>query len=135
MARFGIQAGRVGGVQVEIWQDRPWQNDDAHSGPRTACPGLWLTPVIRHDGHLMMCCADLQGELDLGSLDEHGFRSLWDGEKATAMRLAHLEGRFEGVCGGCGGINWYETTDAMAVEARERGKALGLPETQGRLPG
>jgi MoaA/NifB/PqqE/SkfB family radical SAM enzyme len=123
---FGIKAGRVGGVVVGLWRERPWQADDGHDSGRTACPGLWLTPVIRHDGALMMCCADLGGELTLGSLADHSFETLWNGELATRRRMAHLEGRFEGVCAGCGGINWYKTTDVMAAAAHERAAALGL---------
>jgi hypothetical protein len=82
--------------------------------------------VIRHDGALMMCCADLGGELTLGSLADHSFETLWNGELATRRRMAHLEGRFEGVCAGCGGINWYKTTDVMAAAAHERAAALAL---------
>ena len=117
IAEAGIRPGPWrGGVQVDVWQQRPWQNDDAHSGARGACPGLWLTPVIRHDGVLVMCCADLQSELALGSLASRSFRELWEGPAADAHRAAHLEGRFEGVCAGCGGINWYDLpADAVAA--------------------
>jgi len=124
--RFGIKAGPMDGVHVDVWTDRPWQEDDGNQGARSACPGLWLTPVIRHDGVLMMCCADLQGELQLGSLQDHSFDTLWNGVRATRTRLDHLDGRFEGVCAGCGGINWYETTDAMRQAARKRASELGL---------
>ena len=126
MADAGISPGPHGGVVVEVWENRPWQQDDGSADERTACPGLWLTPVIRHDGALMMCCADLRGELSLGSLADHGFLELWNGPQATRERLKHLAGRFEGVCAGCGGINWYATTPAMADDARRRGQALGL---------
>ncbi len=126
MARFDIKAGLVGSVHVHVWESRPWQHDDENTGPRTACPGLWLTPVIRHDGHLMMCCADLRGELKLGSLATNGFRELWDGEIATRHRMDHLAGRFEGICGSCGGINWYNLTQKMETSARERAEVLGL---------
>lgn len=105
MARFGIVATE-GDVAVRVWQDRPWQADDAHQA-RTACPGLWYTPVVRQDGQLLMCCSDLRGELALGSLASSSFRELWFGEKARATRRAHREGRFEGPCKDCGGINWY----------------------------
>ena len=126
MKDFDIKAGKKGGVEVNVWESRPWQDDDEHDGGRSACPGLWITPVIRHDGQLMMCCADLRGELSLGSLADHGFRELWEGEQATTKRMQHLSGRFEGVCEGCGGINWYETTPSMVSTTRERAKALGL---------
>jgi len=126
MKRFAITAGPVGGVRVDVWDARPWQNDDENAGPRTACPGLWLTPVIRHDGQLMMCCADLRGELSLGNVVDSGFRALWDGKTATRYRMAHLEGQFDGVCAGCGGINWYEMTEQMETSARERAEVLSL---------
>ena len=126
MERFGIRAGQVGGATVVVWESRPWQEDDGHSGERGACPGLWLTPVIRHDGALMMCCADLRGELALGNLAKQGFRALWDGPHATRLRLDHLAGHFDGVCAGCGGINWYELTDEMTQAARARAADLGL---------
>ena len=124
----GVAPGRVGGVTVGTWEQRPWQRDDQHAAaPRSACPGLWLTPVVRHDGVLVMCCADLHSTTALGSLVEHRFRDLWDGPAATARRLQHLAGRFDDACHGCGGINWYETTPQMAATARTRGRELGLP--------
>jgi hypothetical protein len=125
LRRFGIHPVVEGWRSVTTWEDRPWQRDDAHAA-RTACPGLWYTPVIRHDGHLLMCCSDLRGELDLGSLADHGFRELWFGERATRRRLAHLDGRFEGVCAGCGGINWYTLRADDADAARGRGRELGV---------
>ena len=126
LSQAGIKAGRAGGVVVSIWERRPWQHDDGHQGPRAACPGLWITPVIRQDGHLMMCCSDLRGELDLGSLAENSFRQLWQSETATRRRLRHLQGHFDGVCADCGGINWYETTPQMADAATARAAELGL---------
>jgi len=126
MAAAGIRPGDHRGVNILTWAQRPWQEDDGNTGSRTACPGLWLTPVIRQDGHLLMCCADLHSSLDLGSLDRQSFRTLWDGPNATARRMEHLAGRFRGACAACGGINWYETTPAMAATARARAAELGL---------
>lgn len=127
LTRHGITPGRLGAVTVHTWQDRPWQRDDGHQdAPRDACPGLWLTPVIRQDGHLLMCCADLHSRLDLGSLEHASFAQLWSGPRATAERLAHLAGRFEGPCADCGGINWYQTTEPMRQAARQRARELGL---------
>lgn len=125
LAAHGVAAHSEPGLSVTVWEDRPWQRDDAHAA-RGACPGLWFTPVVRHDGHLLMCCADLRGELDLGSLAEASFRALWEGERATRLRLDHLAGRFEGVCAGCGGVNWYTITPAHVAAARARGRELGI---------
>ncbi len=123
----GISGGQHGPLTVQLWTQRPWQQDDEHrAAPRDACPGLWLTPVIRHDGHLLMCCADLHSELDLGALGGQTFRALWEGPRATRTRLEHLAGRFRGVCAGCGGINWYALEPWMAEGTRARAGALGL---------
>ncbi len=107
MESSGIRPVEEEGFAVRTWERRPWQQDDAHRG-RSACPGLWLTPVIRHDGSLQMCCADMQGGLRLGSLQEQSFRSLWEGPKALGYRMEQLAGRFSGPCATCGGINWYD---------------------------
>jgi radical SAM protein with 4Fe4S-binding SPASM domain len=101
-----IESVEKPGFSVKTWEQRPWQQDDGHQGARKACPGLWYTPVVRQDGMLLMCCADLQSELALGKLGEHGFKELWNGEKARKKREEHLKGIFTGVCASCGGINW-----------------------------
>lgn len=109
LVEHGIAAREEEGFSVVTWSDRPWQADDAHDGSgRAACPGLWFTPVIRQDGVLQMCCADMHGELALGSLATHSFRELWFGDRAVALRAQHLSGKFNGVCASCGGINWYK---------------------------
>ena len=107
----GIQSGHFDGIKVMTWSKRPWQKDDRHHVKRTACPGLWLTPVICHTGELVMCCADLKAEMRLGSLHQNRFVDLWFGPKASKLRHSHLKGRFEGVCAGCGGMNWYSLSN------------------------
>ena len=82
--------------------------------------------MIRHDGQLIMCCADLHSETALGSLSEARFSTLWQGAAATSRRLAHLAGRFEGPCAGCGGINWYALPPGHDADTRARAAALGL---------
>ena len=116
----GIRERKQNGIQIHVWETRPWQQDDEHQAMRTACPGLWMTPVIRHDGHLMMCCADLQGEMNLGSLQQNSFLQLWNGSRARELRAQHLAGTFQGVCEGCGGINWYQLPEnpASTIESK-----------------
>ena len=123
----GIASVQGTGFSVSVWADRPWQADDAHQA-RTACPGAWLTPVVRHDGQLLMCCADLGSELALGSLAEADFRTLWEGERATRLRLDHLAGRFRGVCAACGGVNWYPLPPDAAARTRRRARELDMVE-------
>ncbi len=123
----GISAFHTDNFSVSVWEDRPWQADDAHAA-RGPCPGAWLTPVVRHDGELLMCCADLGSELKLGSLAEFDFRTLWEGERATRLRLAHLAGRFDGPCASCGGVNWYAMPPDAAKNTRRRARELGIPD-------
>ena len=129
MRRFDIRPESSDGVHVLVWENRPWEHDDEQqAAPRQPCPGLWMTPVIRHDGALVMCCADLQSDLVLGNLREQSFKALWNSSTARARRIAHIEGRFSdvGPCADCGGINWYgmpaetvrdwlESADAMSA--------------------
>ena len=77
---------------------------------RNPCPGLWKTPVIRHDGRLMACCADVDGEIPVGNLSDHTFQEMWEGALMTRYRLWHIEGRFDQMpkCEGCGGIGWID---------------------------
>jgi hypothetical protein len=125
LAEHGIVATEEPGLSVRTWQDRPWQRDDAHAA-RGACPGLWFTPVVRQDGELLLCCADLGSQMALGSLATHSFRTLWEGERATRLRLDHLAGRFSGVCATCGGINWYALGPDQVRSARKRAEELGI---------
>jgi hypothetical protein len=124
VTRSGISPQKYGNIHVLCWENRPWQHDDAHSGKRKACPALWMTPVIRHDGALMMCCADLGGGLRLGSLQEAQFAALWFGEKAEEKRHEHQNGVFSGVCKSCGGVNWYTLSKEKILLLDEKAKEL-----------
>jgi len=92
---------------------RVLKKDEAAPAPasnRNPCPGLWKTPVIRWDGNLQPCCADVDGEIEVGNLRDGTFAELWFGETMTRYRLWHIEGRFEEMpkCWSCGGINFYK---------------------------
>ena len=113
-----------GGFAVRVWEDPPWQA----AGARGPCAALWMTPVVRHDGRLQMCCADLQGQLGLGSVQEHGFGALWQGRRATELRLAQLQGKFEGPCVGCAGVNWYRLNEEHVASTYRRAMELGLTQ-------
>ena len=106
----------IDGVQIQVWENKPWQSTeestkDSQDVKRTACPALWSTPVIRHDGALMLCCADLEGQMTLGNLWEKRFTNLWLSEVARMRRRAHLAGQFTDKCKDCGGVNWYSLPD------------------------
>jgi len=120
----GIRSLKQDHLHILCWDQRPWQEDDGHQEGRSACPGPWMTPVIRHDGALMVCCSDLRGELNLGSLQDASFSALWYGEKAQNIRQQHQKKIFEGVCKFCGGINWYQLTEEQIQETDSRAHAL-----------
>ncbi|MCB9760874.1 MAG: SPASM domain-containing protein [Alphaproteobacteria bacterium] len=125
---LGVTDEDWGHVHIRVWSERPWASTLEAPGPRPPCAGLWATPVIRHDGHLMMCCADLPGELDLGDLATQGFRALWEGAEAERRRLAHIRGAFDevGPCAACGGINWYHVPPEVVRGTLARAGAAAL---------
>ncbi len=134
LAAFGIEPFSKPHLHLKIWEERPWETDvapvhsdrgeeppgspggEAVGNRRGPCPGLWMTPVIRWDGQLMACCADVDGEIEVGSLRDATFEELWEGPKMNAYRIRHILGEFERIprCLHCGGINFYKF-DAEAV--------------------
>ena len=128
VALTGLRPQKQPHMELKLWEASPWEAPQSSGSgkpvnqPRPPCPGLWVTPVIRHDGHLVMCCADLSSELDLGPVHEHGFRALWEGKLAVQRRLAHLQGRHHevGPCGECGGIQWYTLRPEQIAQTLDR---------------
>jgi MoaA/NifB/PqqE/SkfB family radical SAM enzyme len=49
---------------------------------------------VNADCHLFLCCMDYFGEVDLGSLLEHDFLALWNGEAMNEVREMHQTGKF-----------------------------------------
>jgi len=98
------------------------------SGRRNPCPGLWMTPVIRHDGELLVCCADVGGTIEVGNLRDASFRALWEGERMQRYRRWHVRGEFHRMptCAACGGIAFYELD---ADQVREWCELVGDPES------
>jgi MoaA/NifB/PqqE/SkfB family radical SAM enzyme len=123
----GVRPRRGPPCAVEMWLDRPWEHDDERQeSARGPCPGAWMTPVIRHDGQLTLCCVDVGGRLSLGNLAEHGFRELWEGPAAQRLRFDHIQGHFERhqPCDHCGGIAWYGfPPDTVRAWLEEAGRA------------
>lgn len=110
MGRQGKPKGARGSTLLRVLTPREAATAELPKNDRMPCPGLWKTPVIRWDGELMACCADVDNEISIGSLRDHTFDELWFGERMTELRLLHIEGRFEQIpkCWACGGINFYK---------------------------
>jgi radical SAM protein with 4Fe4S-binding SPASM domain len=106
----GRPRGAAGSSLLRVLSGREAVAEPGDQNHRMPCPGLWKTPVIRWDGELMACCADVDGEISVGNLRDHDFEDLWFGERMTEYRLIHIAGRFEEIpkCWSCGGINFYK---------------------------
>ena len=62
--------------------------------------------MILQDGRVSLCCFDGDGREILGDLNFQTIREVFNGPKATGIRLAHSEGRRNEIalCAGCTGI-------------------------------
>ncbi len=148
-------------LHLRLWTDRTWGGDEpgadaggrdaasdaggstgdapsgGSAGGRPPCPAPWLTPVIRWDGEVMVCCADVDGAIAVGNVRDHGFVSLWTGARMEAVRLAHLRGDLDGIplCRSCGGFTVYRLDAERARDTLERAGRMDLwPEVSRRLP-
>lgn len=102
--------GARGSSLLRVLTKREADTAELPPSNRMPCPGLWKTPVIRWDGELMACCADVDHEIPIGNLRNAPFDELWFGEAMKELRLLHIAGRFEEIpkCWSCGGINFYK---------------------------
>lgn len=110
VAREGLSPHRTDHIDLKMWEQTPWRDSSSDEpAPRPPCPGLWKTPVVRWDGQLMPCCADVDGRIPIGRVGDTSFADLWFGPRMQRYRRLHIEGRFDEmpVCGDCGGINFY----------------------------
>jgi radical SAM protein with 4Fe4S-binding SPASM domain len=73
------------------------------TSPRFPCPQLWMTTNVLEDGRVSPCCLDCEGEIEIGNVQDNTLEEIWHGERLSAYRQAHLEGRFDDVplCGDC----------------------------------
>ena len=128
-------------VTAEVAQTAPAEieeppGNDASPIGRPPCPAPWMTPVIRWDGQLQVCCADTDGAIEVGNVADKGFVALWNGPRVDEIRLAHLEGDLSSLpyCQACGGFTWYELTPDRARETLRRlGREELWPDVSRRL--
>jgi len=98
----------------------------------TICIAPFLTPIIRHDGSMSICCLDMKHYLGIGSLKEGNFtfNELWAGEKIQLIREYHINGEPEKIpfkkeglsdpsfrhCRSCPGIFNPNVDDTQLIE-------------------
>ena len=125
--RFDLVPRDANHMHLRVWNERTWGDGDRIPDEgegkadlpvegaitRPPCPAPWKTPVIRWDGQLMVCCADVDGAIAVGNVSEDGFVKLFNGPEMTRIRLAHLTGKLGRLpfCQACGGFTYYELSE------------------------
>ena len=137
-------------LHLRVWRSRTWgegdppaSSDSSALAPgeprrRPPCPAPWKTPVIRWDGELAVCCADNDIQIKVGNVGRDGFVSLWRGERATRIRLAHLLGQLDDLplCAACGGFAFYELgREEVRAYLRSLGREEAWEQCKDGLPG
>lgn len=84
---------------------------------RRPCPAPFRTAAIDWDGTVVPCCVDTEIQLPLGNLADRGFRDIYLGPAAEALRLAHVEGDLAGrpVCRDCPNLHYPAVPDRDLV--------------------
>ncbi len=68
------------------------------------CPFLWRGAIL-HNGDLIMCTVDFEGEYRIGNiLEENSYKRVFFGPRARAMRKRILSGTAP-LCGSCGVVD------------------------------
>lgn len=63
------------------------------NGLLSHCWRMWHACVITWDGKIVPCCFDKDGTYQLGSLNNHSFRSIWKGVEYSRFRRLILKSR------------------------------------------
>jgi hypothetical protein len=74
--------------------------------PVTACNRALQQIMVLWDGRVSLCCFDGEGQEILGDLNHQTIKEIFNGPKATGIRLAHWEGRRSEIelCANCTSI-------------------------------
>lgn len=64
-----------------------------HSTPRIACPMAFTTMAVRANGDVSPCCVDYIGGTNLGSVETHTLRDLWNSDRWLAFQTMQLQNR------------------------------------------
>lgn len=77
---------------------------------RVACPVIYKTLPVHHDGSARLCCLDGMRATDMGNVFAEGVREVWHGEKFAQARYYHETGQWDKVpfCKPCNGWAQYE---------------------------
>jgi len=70
---------------------------------RYPCYHLWLSPGIKWDGEMTICCSDPKRQAVVGDVKKASIEELWKGEKIKKYREFHLRGEYHKIsaCRNC----------------------------------
>ncbi len=72
---------------------------------RSACRDLWRLLVVLWDGRITPCCADYDGELVVGRVDDKNLQDIFNSPALRSLRRQHLKKAWSGLCARC---SFYE---------------------------
>ena len=67
------------------------------------CSQLWRNMVVMWDGKVVLCCADMEGEVIVGDLNKNTISEIWSGDKMKNIRelfKKRMKGKIE-ICKKC----------------------------------
>jgi sulfatase maturation enzyme AslB (radical SAM superfamily) len=65
------------------------------------CYRQWLTFTVLWDGRVSLCCADLDGRVIVGDLNEQSIADVWNGDAYRRVRREQLESGGPAICRNC----------------------------------
>lgn len=96
------------GVHGFVHSEGNWTGDvwKMRTPPQHPCSRPSTQLMVLWDGRVSLCCFDGEGKEILGDLNTQTIREVFNGDRASAIRLAHHEGRRSeiGICATCTGI-------------------------------
>lgn len=64
-----------------------------NSTPRIACPMAFTTMAVRSNGDVSPCCVDFIGGTNLGNVDHHSLREIWNSNQWFEFQKLQLQNR------------------------------------------
>ncbi len=61
------------------------------------CPQVFDVITVRWNGDISACCADINGDMTLGNLNDTSLSECWNGERENAFRSILAQGRYEDI--------------------------------------
>lgn len=85
------------GKQFRSYQYQGREEAQAYRAMPNFCAKPWSWPTLRHDGSLLVCECDHDGQQKMGNVFQaSSFREVWHGEQARALRRRfHRQGRID----------------------------------------